>query len=351
MTFRSIFFLILTLNFAKIDAKIDVFYPKLWLDVPSSIDEFPLINNSRIIDPWLYPHRLGLYKILIEITTPLMPFCSSSNASNILFALPSQFSWQFESNRLFTNGTLKISSKSWWASANYYLSVIPFLAAVDVGLISSKNFQIVRIEDFCTTIDECFTRVPKSMFEWRRFFLKVQNQNFSTTTINDEILDREFLEPLWAANIASIEESLPLIEEKVRFLPSSVERFFGSAWARLLRLISMTRKNTNLYETLKNQRRFLPRRMLTENDLTCRSNDFTPPVHRSLSILFSFHFEWLNFIEKIWTKLTCNYQGRRNAQRILETMGKSKFIAASYFLRAFFSTTILPCDSSVKNDL
>ncbi|CAF2411253.1 unnamed protein product [Rotaria sp. Silwood2] len=87
----------------------EIYYPSLWHTVPSSLTEYPLENDSssqyRLTDPWFYPHRLGLYKILISSTTPLMPFCSSSNASNILFALPSQFGWQFDSNRLFTNGT------------------------------------------------------------------------------------------------------------------------------------------------------------------------------------------------------------------------------------------------------
>ncbi|CAF4357365.1 unnamed protein product, partial [Adineta steineri] len=109
----------------------EISYPTLWQTVPESLTEYPLVDDDynssqyRLIDPWFYPHRLGLYKILINITTPLMPFCSSSNASNILFALPSQFGWQYDSNRLFTNGTLNISLNSWWASANYYLSVIP----------------------------------------------------------------------------------------------------------------------------------------------------------------------------------------------------------------------------------
>ncbi|CAF2523047.1 unnamed protein product [Rotaria sp. Silwood2] len=72
--------------------------------------------------------------MLIDTTTRLMPFCSS-NATDILFGLASQLGWQFDSNRLFSNGTRNISTDSWWGSVNYYLSVISFIAAADAGVI------------------------------------------------------------------------------------------------------------------------------------------------------------------------------------------------------------------------
>src|SRR5207302_11217199 len=100
--------------------------------------------------------------------------CSLSNASNIPFALPSQFGWQFDSNRLFTNGTLNISLDSWWASANYYLSVIPFLVAINVGLIPQESFRIIKYQNFCSNLTECLNQVPKAMKEWHYFFTHLQ---------------------------------------------------------------------------------------------------------------------------------------------------------------------------------
>ena len=140
----------------------NVQFPSFWREAPSSLNDYPLSNDSsesRLIDPWFYPHRLGLYKIIIDVTSPLMPFCSlsSTNVHNILFGPASQFGWQFDSNRLFTNDTMEISTNSWWASANYYISVIPFIAAVDVGLIQQGPFRIIKRENFCSNFDRRIT--------------------------------------------------------------------------------------------------------------------------------------------------------------------------------------------------
>lgn len=277
-----------------------------------------------------------------------MPFCSSSNASNILFALPSQFGWQFESNRLFTNGTLNISTASWWASANYYLAVIPFLAAADAGLIPSEAFQIVQHEDFCSNSTECLSQVPKAMKQWRIFFTQLQGSVQST---DGRTIDNHYLAPMWSAYKASIESALPLIEAKLTLLPSKVEQFFGRAWSRLLNLIAMTRKNTNLYETLKNQRSFLPSRMLNDSDREMQLNDLPYLVKNSLEVLFAVQFDWLAFIEAIWEKMTCNYEGRVYAQQAIESIAKSKLTTVKYISQALLSAVIFQCDRSFKIEL
>jgi hypothetical protein len=277
-----------------------------------------------------------------------MPFCSSSNASNILFALPSQFGWQFNSNRLFTNGTLNISLNSWWASANYYLSVIPFLAAVETGIIPHESFVVVRNENFCSNSLECSEQVPNAMIEWRKFFTQLQQLE---KKFDDRIIDVQYLGPMWSAYKASIDEALPLVESKLSFLPSDLERLFGYGWARLISLIAMTRKNTNLYETIKNQRTFLPRRMLLESDRHVHTNDLPDLVNKSLDFLLSFRFQWLSYIETFWEKLTCSYEGRVYAQHTLESMAKSKLLALKHLSQAIINAFLFRCDRSFKNDL
>ncbi|CAF0755776.1 unnamed protein product [Adineta steineri] len=328
----------------------EITYPPYWHIAPSSLSEFPLINDSfsqyRLIDPWFYPHRLGLYKILINVTTPFMPFCSSSNASNILFALPSQFGWQFSSNRLFTNGTMNISTNSWWASANYYLSVIPFLVAVDIGLIHKEPFRILRQNNFCSSSTECFRQIPHAMEQWYLFFLHLTQSAscISNKKLTQRIIEKCYLQHIWTAYKSSIYNALPLVESKLDYLPSEVEKLFGLGWARFINLISMTRKNTDLYETIRNQRKFLPFRMLKESDRKPESNDLPDLVNRSLKNLLSFRFDWLLFIEKIWSRITCNYEGRIYAQYTLETMALSKLLASTYLAKAIMNAFLYKCD-------
>ncbi|CAF3027312.1 unnamed protein product [Rotaria socialis] len=140
-----------------------------------------------------------------------MTFCSSSNESNILFAFSSQFGWQYESNRLFTNNTLTMSLDSWWAAANYYLSVILFLAAVDVGIIPHVSFPANSVEQW----QNCFVQ-PKQL-----------HKTIDETIIGDKMLDSLYLGPMWSAYITSINDALSLVESKTVFLPSNLERLFG----------------------------------------------------------------------------------------------------------------------------
>ncbi|CAF2728836.1 unnamed protein product [Rotaria sp. Silwood2] len=328
----------------------EIYYPPYWHLAPSSLADFPLINGSsyqyRLINPWSYIHRLGLYKILINITTPYMPFCSSSNASNILFALPSQFGWQFRSNRLFTHGALMISKNSWWGSANYYLAVIPFLVAMDVGLITREPFRIVGQENFCTNSSECFDQIPDAMVKWNRFFYHLEQSSscIGSNNIDDRIIEKCYLTYMWSAYTSTIYNALPLVKSKLKYLPSKVEKTFGLSWGKLINLISMTRKNTNLYETIKNQRRFSPFRFLTEADRTAKSKDLPDSVNKSLKILFSFRFDRLSFMEKVWRRLTCNYDARIYAQLTLDTMGESKLVALYYLTRTAINAFVFKCD-------
>jgi hypothetical protein len=348
----TIHLVILSLHTANTNERL----PTLWEEAPSSISDYPLAYNysrfrtifnseSRLIDPWLYLDRLGLYKILIITTTPLMPFCSSSNISNILFGLPSQFGWQFDSNRLFSNGTKQVSTNSWWASANYYLSVIPFLAAVDVGIIRQGSFQIIQRGNFCSNSDECFRQVPEAMTQWRLFFSNISQPNYcKNDNIDDRIIDKCYLAPMWSAHLASIEHALPLIASKVPLLPSINEQRFGLGWANLVDFIGRSRKNTNLVETNKYQDEFFPKRMLTNDDQPPHCPDLPKTVNQALEFLFSIRPEWYPELIKLWKRPTCNYESRQDAQRVLETAAVSKSKALTYYSEAVIKSYLYECD-------
>lgn len=59
---------------------------------------------------------------------------------------------------------------------NYYLSVIPFLAAVQKDVIGDGLIQVQvqapaeAEEDYCTSYTECSTKYPDLMAKWEEFF-------------------------------------------------------------------------------------------------------------------------------------------------------------------------------------
>ncbi|CAF0863173.1 unnamed protein product [Adineta steineri] len=343
------FLLIITIYLVIISSNANERLPKLWNEAPSSISDYPFVKNnstaSHLINPWLYLDRLGLYKILIITTTPLMPFCSLSNASNILFGLPAQFSWQFDSNRLFSNGTQQISTDSWWASANYYLSVIPFLAAVDVGIIQQGSFQIVKQGNFCSNSDECFRQVPEAMIKWRQFFSNLSQPNYCKNDhIDDRIIDKCYLNLMWSAHVASIEHALPLIASKVSLLPSYNEQQFGLGWANIVDFLGMSRENTNLSKVNTYQDEFFPERMLTANDKPPHCSDLSKTVNQALELLFSIREEWFPELRILWKRATCNFESRQDAQHVIETVAISKSTAAAYYSEAILKSYLHKCD-------
>ncbi|CAF1032988.1 unnamed protein product [Adineta steineri] len=332
-------------------------FPTLWFEAPSSIAGYPLsgncsssqtINNSdcRIIDPWLYLDRLGLYKILINATTPYMDrFCSVQplQECNILFGLAANFGWQFDSNRLFSNGTKNISVNSWWASFNYYLSVIPFLAAVDTGVIRSGAFQIVQRDIFCSNSDECLKQIPSAMIHWRNYFLNLlQSRSCSGVTAKDGgLIDECYLGPMWLAHNASVANALPIIKTKLSLLPSYNEQHFSLAWSNVLYYIAIARKNSNLIETNIYQDKYLPGRMLTDKDNPPYCPDLSKSVNLALELLHDIPLEFYSEFMDYWYGASTCYESGIYAQIALEIAPLSRTLAAAYYEIA--QLTVLVC--------
>lgn len=340
----------------KIDELPNDRLPFRWTEAPSSLNDYPMIKDCslvdrsvrgpcRIINPWNYLDRLGLYKIMVIQTIPLMPFTVNNNATHILFGLPSQFSWQYQSNRLFSNGTLTVSTDSWWGAANYYLSVLPFLGAVNAGLIQQEPFVLVQKENFCSKIAQCVQQTPTAMVRWTRFFSTISQPNYcSNSQIDDRIIDRCYLGPMWSAHIASIDEALPLISKKLNLLPSFSEQRFAFGWANLVDFISRSRMNTNLIKTNEYQDKFLPRRLLTDEDHPPHCPDLSYTVNKAVELILSIHADWYSDLDKIWQKPTCNFEARQEAQKVLEVVALSKIEATYYYSRAEYYGNHFPCD-------
>ena len=331
-------------------SRVNEHYPPLWIEAPSSISDYPLAENCskncRLINPWIYLHRLGLYKILINTTSPLMPFCSSSTEANVLFGLPTQFGWQLNTNRLFTNGTEQISTDSWWASMNYYLSVIPFLAAVDAGIIRPQDsFEIVQSGNFCTNYTDCFRQVPDAMNKWRVFFAKISQGNYcKNESIGDRMIDECYLGPMWSAHFASVDNALPLTTSKLPLLPSEREQQFGLGWANFVAFISMARLNVNLSNTNTLQEEFLPNRTLTNEDHPPHCSDLSKDVNQALELLLFIQPQWDPELMKLWKQATCNYESRRDAQVVLQTMPISVEKAMIAYSEAIVKSHMYRCD-------
>ncbi|NXJ15558.1 LEG1H protein, partial [Odontophorus gujanensis] len=262
-------------------------YPPLWDFAPENLQDFPVEDNKIVINPWNYRERLGVYKSLLKASAKYFTAFGSQNSGNILWGLPLQHGWQFRTGRLAdpTSGTscgyrdLCISVRSWWSCMNYYLSIIPFLGAVEAGLFGEVQYEIEMLppeeqkDDFCYSVADCRSRIPNLMDEWKAYF-EVNKYTFSSFILDDA------LHYMWKAHVASIAYALPKFQDSLKYL-SDPEANFGEDWANAVDFIAATHFSTDLQNTNKFQA-FLPQRMLVEGDVLPSISGFSPQQNKVL---------------------------------------------------------------------
>lgn len=70
-------------------------YPPLWKESPGQFNDYRVKDGKYIINPWVYPERLGMYKILLSQTASYFEKFAPENEQNILWGLPLQHGWQY----------------------------------------------------------------------------------------------------------------------------------------------------------------------------------------------------------------------------------------------------------------
>ncbi|KAF7253666.1 hypothetical protein EYD10_00580 [Varanus komodoensis] len=189
---------------------------------------------------------------------------------------------------------LCISVQSWWACMNYYLAVIPFLGALDSGILGELPYEIEILPpdghraDFCHSIAECRAQAPNVMSAWRDFFKyqmsAAQNSDISAPHLLSE---DDALKHMWEAHVYSIVFALPKFQNRLPFLSSS-ESSFGVAWATAVHFIAATRFPTD-QNTTNHFQTGLPPRMLQEGDKAPFIPDFTPVQNRMVYMIETLH--------------------------------------------------------------
>ncbi|CAH1795189.1 unnamed protein product [Owenia fusiformis] len=288
--------------------------PPHWAQVPSSLDEFPRDDNAISINPWSYLHRLGMYRCLIEATGKRLHGTKLDGKWNLLWGLPIQHGWQFQTGRLrdFTNQTycgfngaqsemFCISPNSWWADMNYYLSAFPFLAAVKAGVF----------------------KCPKTKCSPNRAAVK-----------------------LWKAHVGSIEAGMRLFNDELRYL-STKERNFGKGWVKSVTMLAAVRFKTNMRQTEKFQTLGLPKRILWETDDAPYIPDMSPTENTLLDVLDQLLY-WDNFlggyIVSGWNSVMCNEAARKMGRAtLMDLLTQSHLRTAKDIFLILWTTITTDC--------
>ncbi|XP_002927555.1 protein LEG1 homolog [Ailuropoda melanoleuca] len=256
-------------------------YPPLWRTSAGRFSDYRVENGKYVIDPWVYNERMGMYKILVNTTASYFENIVANNDQNILWGLPLQHGWQYRTGRLadprqrkgcgYESGDpLCISVDSWWADMNYFLSALPFLAAVDSGVMGISSDQVLLLPPpkdqtkFCLNVSSCLQSFPETMSKWNAFYQHLQDPSSSF---------EDLLKYLWTAHVSSLDYASKIFEDRLEYY-SKPEASFGRNWCVAVEYLAASLFPTTLVRTYEYQKG-LPPRMLVNGDRAPFIKDFT----------------------------------------------------------------------------
>ncbi|XP_034436803.1 protein LEG1 homolog [Hippoglossus hippoglossus] len=319
--------------------------PILWAHTAGQLTDLPIENGVLTPDPWHYLHRMSLYRLLIAATDPFMG-CMGTNATDSpIWGLPLQLGWMLTSGRLAdptgastcglqTGDTMCISTQSWWACQNYFVSTLPFLSAAQQGLMGPElqvKMQIpAGVEDLCTTYADCSARFPEVMPKWDAFFQGLKAA--SESALPDVEKKDALLGLYWAAQMASTHASAVCSSRESHY--SSTEVYFAKCWLNSAEYVSAAYFQSNLDKSAMFMNP-LPGRILQENDVAPNIPDLSYEENHTLSV-----FSWMQNINnllggtlvRMWGKAMCSMTTRERGKEMLEQLLLNPTYATTSFL-------------------
>ncbi|CAE7732868.1 leg1, partial [Symbiodinium pilosum] len=212
----------------------------------SSLAAEPLVAEDIFGRQAIY-HRL----ITIDALRGLFPGpqLHGCPTRHFLWAYAVQLDWQWRSGRLGEGRA--ISPDSWWGCVNYTLSVIPFLAAVDAGLLEPAQLQAPPPE------------LGAATSAWLRFWqdLKEMAQSQEGKPLTERQLD-QVQRKLWYCHTESIHAAQDIYKAEFLRMPRE-ERMFGGGWARFVEVLAAIRWRTDLEAVAELGAGYLPLTRLT----------------------------------------------------------------------------------------
>ncbi|MCC6804820.1 MAG: hypothetical protein IT319_18195 [Anaerolineae bacterium] len=284
----------------------------LWLALPTLTDS---------ADPFIFEQRMAVYKLLIESMNNRGVF-GAENEYNVFWGYVFQLEWQWRSGRLSLDDTPtgRIDPNSMWGYANYSLSVIPYIAAAQLGiapaieLVPSYAGSAVDYPHGSAGAYSIPPLFEKPLHEWRRFFEFVRQFEPGTD-----------IEPVrriqWDAHKSSLVTVEPGVFELGRRFSSPSERDFLLGWIRMVDFLGTAAWRTDLLYMLENGIGTLPERALTPQDVPGKVADMDERVNNNLkNIIGLTHQSTLRFAFNLylWKRAMRTRQARDEVLPMLD---------------------------------
>ena len=237
--------------------------------------------------------RLAMYRQLVEHTNPRGTFGSDAEL-NPFWGYASQLVWQHRSGRLGSTPHV-IDKMSWWGACNYALSVIPFVAARQMGIV--PPIALVH--------DHAYDPV-----------IPAWHDAFVTMTSSDD-LDAIRLAG-WRAHRATITLAVRLCEREHRLLPRAEQRFVDG-WTRMVDLFAAAGLRTDLDKLDEIGGGTLPSRLLDDTVLASLPRHERSTARRVSSLADRPAWRWTIELA-MWRRIMRTRAARADTDRLLAAM-------------------------------
>jgi hypothetical protein len=219
----------------------------------------------------------------------------------------SQLAWQERSGRLCAAGpgAGAIDVDSWWGACNYSLSVIPYLAASDLGLVPALRLEHAGRP---APPPACYQRARA---RWREAL-----RAMAALRPGDDLEPVRFA--VWRAHLDSIETAVRASERAFRAMPPA-ERRFARGWVRTVELFGAAALRTDL-QRIAEHGGSAPPRMLQAEELRDSFPGMSRAERRTVRIVFMLADRpaWRWAIEiRVWRRMMRPRGARDEAEVIL----------------------------------
>lgn len=280
--------------------------PALLARLPFGDDWLALADPSEtgLADPLDARHRMAMYRLLIERSNQRGAF-GERDALCPFWGYASQLAWQERSGRLSAAGGA-IDPESWWGACNFALSVIPYLAAADLGLVPTLRLERAGRP---APPPACYARARARWREALRAMAALRPGE-----------DQEAVRfAVWRAHLESIETAVRASHPAYRALPPA-ERRFARGWVRTVELFGAAALRTDLERIAEHGGGALPPRMLRTEEARDPFPDMSRAERRTVRIVFALADRpaWRWAIEiRVWRRMMRPREARDQAEVIL----------------------------------
>lgn len=237
--------------------------------------------------------RLAMYRQLVESTSARGTFGADAEL-HPFWGYASQLVWQNRSGRLGATPD-RIEPTSWWGACNYSLSVVPFVAAMQLGLVPAIDLLHDRAYDAV---------------------LPAWHDAFAVLTSSDD-LDAIRL-AVWRAHRDSITLAVRLYTDEHRLLPRAEQRFVDG-WTRMVDLFAAAGLRTDLDKLVDIGGGALPSRLLDDRVLAELPRPERSTARRVSSLADRPAWRWMLDLV-VWRRIMRTKEARQDVDRLLAAM-------------------------------